>query len=153
MPRKPALSPCDGCSRRTVLQGLGLAALVPLVAACPSSNGAPTGNATTCSGGLCLDLADSANAALANVNGSVVIDSANDTIIVVRTTATTVIAVSAVCTHSGCLVDLEVSSSTLYCGCHGSRFAEDGGVITGPARRPLKVYTATLAGTKITITA
>ncbi len=148
----PKLLPaCDGCSRRAVLQGIGLAALVLPVIGCTTSGAPSTGVATACSGGLCIDLGDKANAALETVNGSVLIDSPTDTIIVVRTSTTTVIAVSAVCTHSGCIVGFELSSETLYCDCHGSRFAEDGSVLAGPARRDLRSYTATLADTTITI--
>ena len=149
-PKPPLLSPCTGCSRRAALHGLGLVALVPLVG-CTTSSSPDTGTATTCTGGLCLDLGDRANRALLDINGALLIDGGSDTIIVVRTTETTIIALSAVCTHSGCLVGYETSSETVYCDCHGSRFAADGGVLAGPARRPLRQYVATLADTTITI--
>ncbi len=44
-------------------------------------------------------------------------------------------ALIAVCTHLGCLPRPERKS--LVCPCHGSRFALDGQVISGPARRAL----------------
>lgn len=43
---------------------------------------------------------------------------------------------SAVCTHQGCVVN-DVTAGTINCDCHGSKFALDGSVTTGPATRPL----------------
>jgi Rieske Fe-S protein len=47
-------------------------------------------------------------------------------------------AVDEVCTHAGCAV--EIMGKELACPCHGSAFALDGKVISGPASRPLKTY-------------
>jgi glycine/D-amino acid oxidase-like deaminating enzyme/nitrite reductase/ring-hydroxylating ferredoxin subunit len=46
-------------------------------------------------------------------------------------------AVSAECTHRGCLVGFNDTEKTWECPCHGSRFATDGAVLDGPANRPL----------------
>lgn len=47
-------------------------------------------------------------------------------------------ALSAVCTHLGCMTGYRASSGIIACPCHGSRFdPADGSVLSGPAPVPL----------------
>ena len=47
-------------------------------------------------------------------------------------------AMSAICTHLGCVVDKDASG--FLCPCHGSSFSINGIVLTGPALRSLPWY-------------
>ena len=55
-----------------------------------------------------------------------------------RDDAGAVHAVSARCTHLGCIVHFNDAERAWECPCHGSRFAVDGAVLQGPANRPLE---------------
>jgi cytochrome b6-f complex iron-sulfur subunit len=46
-------------------------------------------------------------------------------------------ALSAVCSHLGCLTVWKPESGTIACPCHGSTFQRDGSIIAGPAPKPL----------------
>lgn len=50
----------------------------------------------------------------------------------------TVVALSTVCTHSGC--EVRVMPHSFQCPCHGSEYAEDGEVIEGPAAQSLQQF-------------
>ena len=89
---------------------------------------------------------------LQTVGGAVVVDVSNQPIAVLRTGDTAAKALSAVCTHSGCTLEIQSGSSPLFCACHGSEFGANGAVVRGPARTALRVYSATVDTTGITIT-
>ncbi len=43
------------------------------------------------------------------------------------------------CSHMGCVLAFDPDERTWECPCHGSRFAEDGTVVSGPADRPITI--------------
>jgi len=53
-------------------------------------------------------------------------------------------ALSAVCTHLGCIANWKSDEGTIACPCHGSKFDKEGKVIEGPAPRPLPRFAMTL---------
>ena len=46
-------------------------------------------------------------------------------------------ALSAICTHLGCITGWNPDLGMIACPCHGSKFHKDGTKIEGPAPRPL----------------
>ncbi len=62
-----------------------------------------------------------------------------------------VIAVSAVCTHSGCTVPWDADQGVFACPCHGGRFNPDGTVAGGPPPRPLTTFEAKIDGNQVLV--
>jgi cytochrome b6-f complex iron-sulfur subunit len=56
-------------------------------------------------------------------------------------------ALSAICTHMGCLVPPPPTmvAMTMTCPCHGSEYDRNGAVVKGPAPSPLQHYQVDLA--------
>jgi len=72
---------------------------------------------------------------------------------VTRVSQTEVVALSRICTHEGCTVNLPTSAgATLDCPCHGSRFRTTGQVVNGPAARALFQFPARIQGNEVIIT-
>jgi len=53
-------------------------------------------------------------------------------------------ALSAVCTHLGCITQWKPDANMIACPCHGSKFRRTGTKIEGPAPRPLPRLSLTL---------
>ena len=53
-------------------------------------------------------------------------------------------ALSAVCTHLGCITQWKPDANMIACPCHGSKFRRNGTKIEGPAPRPLPRLSLTL---------
>ena len=64
---------------------------------------------------------------------------------IVRTKEGSFFAVSAVCTHLGCMTQWKPENQQIACPCHGSKFKPDGTKIEGPAPRPLPHFSITLS--------
>ncbi len=55
-------------------------------------------------------------------------------------------AMSAVCTHLGCITQWKPESDQIACPCHGSKFERNGNVEAGPAPWPLPHFAVRIAG-------
>ncbi len=60
---------------------------------------------------------------------------------VVRTSSTTFLGLSRICTHEQC--DADVVNNLFDCRCHGSLFSNSGAVLRGPANEPLRQLNVT----------
>lgn len=78
-------------------------------------------------------LIENARTLVANVNGSFV-------------------ALTSVCTHSGCDKNWTFGNSRFTCTCHGSVFDPSGRVLQGPATAPLTQFGTQVSGTTLTVT-
>lgn len=61
------------------------------------------------------------------------------------------VALSAVCTHLGCIIKWVEETQEFLCPCHAGRFASSGQVLGGPPPRALDTYPVTLDGDDILI--
>jgi cytochrome b6-f complex iron-sulfur subunit len=128
--------------------GVG-ALLLDGFAGCQSTGGPTDGSVDTVNGQATLTFARYPQ--LMTVGDGVVVDSSVGKLAVLRTATDSVVALSAVCTHAGCTVEVQ-SGPSLFCPCHGSEFSASGGVVSGPARRSLLKYPAMLAADGVTVT-
>jgi cytochrome b6-f complex iron-sulfur subunit len=66
-------------------------------------------------------------------------------------TGSSIVALSAICTHQGCTVGYSSARGDIECPCHGSVFSTSGKVLVGPASSPLRSYSVTQTGNVLTI--
>ena len=126
--------PCADCMNRRQFLGTAATASASLVAiACGDGivSGIPGETLVIPSGPVTIKVAD--HPELASVGNFVRVFSS---IGVKRTGAATFDALSLVCTHEGCGVNI-TSNTQLDCPCHLSRFDGNGMVVRGPADRAL----------------
>ena len=64
-------------------------------------------------------------------------------VVVTQPVAGRFVGLTAVCTHTGCIVD-KVADGLIECPCHGSRYRRDGTVARGPAPRALPARPVTV---------
>lgn len=61
------------------------------------------------------------------------------------------VALSAVCTHLGCVVAWQEQAGEFLCPCHGGRFSATGQVLGGPPPKPLEQLTVTVEDAQLRI--
>jgi len=107
---------------------------------------------------LAFDLQDKTYAALADVGGMVPVQIGTTKAILIRSGASTVIALGRICTHDFCDMSPDDSGmwnaakNQLVCTCHGSFFSADGKVTKGPAKTGLPTFPVTFSGSSGAVT-
>jgi len=170
----PALDPAtsaptgpDGVSRRTVLRVAAVSgAGAALLAACGGGDSAadpatpaPTGEAPPGTEGT--DEATDGNDGTGGTGGGGALVATADVpvgsgvileeqkVVVTQLTEGEFAAFTAVCTHSQCTVT-GITAKRISCPCHGSAFSpEDGSVLNGPARSPLRSIPVAVEGDEV----
>ena len=71
--------------------------------------------------------------------------------VLVRGAGGDLLALSAVCTHLGCIVQWDKEKRNFLCPCHGGRFTVDGAVVSGPPPKPLARLPLVVADGAITV--
>lgn len=64
----------------------------------------------------------------------------NKPTVVVRPNEQELVALSAICTHLGCVVKWKQDIAELFCPCHGGKFDAKGNVLGGPPPAPLPSF-------------
>lgn len=101
--------------------------------------------------GGAISLTIDAGSPLNAVGGAALVQASGQSFLVSQTSAASFTALTAICTHEGCVVS-GFQSSRYVCPCHGSTYATSGSVIQGPAVQSLKSFPTKFANNVLTIT-
>lgn len=132
--RSDAPEPRSGIGRRTFLAQSAMMAAVAALAACGVSSGDLT--APTLSGSTTIKVSDQPS--LANVGGVALVTIASSPFAIVRTSASTFVALSRICPHQGSTVNQ--TSSGFLCPNHGAQFSSTGSWVGGQPTSSLRSY-------------
>jgi cytochrome b6-f complex iron-sulfur subunit len=144
--------------RRDFLGQATLAAVAAVLAACSGGGSdvfapaSPNPEPPPGTSGGSLTVTISAFPALASVGGIAAVGNIGvRPVAVVRTGQTSYTALSRVCTHAGC--EINIVSGGFSCPCHGSRFNSAGQATQGPAQLALQRFNVAVSadGTTLTI--
>ncbi|HEY6871932.1 MAG TPA: ubiquinol-cytochrome c reductase iron-sulfur subunit [Geobacteraceae bacterium] len=61
------------------------------------------------------------------------------------------VALSAICTHLGCIIRWLPEKGEFLCPCHAGRYASDGKVLGGPPPKPLQTIPVALSGDNLLV--
>ena len=150
-------SPCPGCGtrdgavpregigRRTFLAQSAILAAAAALAACGAGGDA---TAPTLSGSTSIKVGD--YPALANVGGVALVNVSGAPLAIVRTDASTYLALSRICPHQGSIVNF--TGNGFLCPNHGAQFTETGTWVGGQRTSSLQSYPTTFDSTTGTLT-
>ena len=129
-------------STRREFLGFGLAAVAASACSSCSQSGSRKPDAIAVRTENTLRLSEEDSSKLIKSKASLLVQSQDggDKIMLVHPGDGSLYAVSAVCTHMGCLVNYDIKLGRLVCPCHNSEYGLEGRNIKGPAGRPLKTY-------------
>lgn len=131
---------CAGCmGRREFLSQSALLAAAAALAAC----GMDTVTSPSLNGSVDVTVSD--YAALANVGGIALVTAGGAALAVVRTGASSFVALSRVCPHQGAIVN--VSGNGFLCPGHGAQFTSTGAWTGGQRTSSLHAYTTSYNAT------
>jgi Rieske Fe-S protein len=134
-----------GCSTYNSNSGIDTSKETPSASASAASSSSAAGG--TGAGGGQGEAAVLARTSDVPVGGGTILT--DKKIVITQPQPGTFHAFTAVCTHAGCTVG-SVSSGTINCPCHGSRFSiSNGSVVNGPAASPLVPVSIKVQGTSI----
>lgn len=145
------LGGCESClTRRDFLGRVALVASAAIAAGCGASD-LTVGTDPLAGGPITFKPSDYAGLATAGQPVEIRTSTgAASSIAVVRTSATTFLALAMTCTHAGTKVN--IVGQVFDCPNHGARFNSSGGVTLGPATRSLTQRTLSYNATADTIT-
>jgi Rieske Fe-S protein len=132
--------------RQFVEQSLGAAVAISLLGGCASL---VTRTITPVDGTLRLALAHYPELAADGGSLKVVPKGATDPIYVLALGQRRFAALSPICTHLGCTVEIE--QARLVCPCHGSTYDREGKVLRGPAEEALSSYRIALTSDDVLV--
>jgi Rieske Fe-S protein len=127
----------DGIGRRTFLAQSALLAAAAVLAACAGADGA---TAPTTVSATTFTLSD--YPALASVGGLATVSVSGSPFVLVRTSASSVVALSRICPHQGNVIN--PVSGGFYCPGHGAQFDASGRWVGGERTSSMRSYPATL---------
>jgi cytochrome b6-f complex iron-sulfur subunit len=133
---KPATQPLD---RREFVTTCACLLAGGLVSACASLAARPV---PVSDGRVRLALADHRELTAADGALKVLPAGATNPVYVLRLESGEFVALSPICTHQGCTVDIQ--GPRLVCPCHGSTYDRGGRVLRGPAERALSRFPITV---------
>ncbi len=136
-------------NRKEFLAAIGISSATVILGACLGAcSKSSTSDAITAPNlDFTLDLTSPSNATLTTNGGYLY----SNGVIVAKTMAGNIIAVSQSCTHQGTSVQYQSSSNQFNCPNHGAMFSASGAVTNGPATAPLKQYIVTVTGNSVRV--
>jgi cytochrome b6-f complex iron-sulfur subunit len=137
----------SGIGRRTFLAQSAILAAAAALAACGAGGGGDV-TGPTLSGSSTIKVSD--YPALANVGGVALVNISGNPFAVVRTDASTFVALSRKCPHAGSIVNS--TASGFLCPNHGAQFSKTGQWVGGQRTSSLRSYPATYDATAGTVT-